>query len=332
MIKVLVTKNLQHQDKEYINSRIDKDCQLIYPDEYTEEKIINQVENVEVLFGSLISKKILEKGKNLKLIQIPWTGVDTLDFDLLKRYNITVCNSHSNSLVVAEHAIALMFDAAKKLSFHDNKLRQGVWNRIYDNTGISPFSTKISGSNVTIIGYGAIGKQITKLLSGFNLKFNVIDQQEYTEEIEENVTFFSLNDLQLVLKGSSFVFITVPLTEKTKGFINDRFFKWMDENSILINISRGSVINEESLFNALKNNIIKGAAIDTWFNYPNAQNKNVLPSKKFDFHKLNNIVISPHRAGYSEGELPHLDDAIKNINNLVNGKDLINKVSIKRQY
>ena len=62
-------------------------------------------------------------------MQIPWTGVDNLNFELLKKYNVTVCNSHSNSLAVAEHAIALMFDAAKKISYHDRLLRIGEWNR-----------------------------------------------------------------------------------------------------------------------------------------------------------------------------------------------------------
>lgn len=331
MLKVLVTKSLQETDKKLIEEGVKGNCKLIYPEEYNESSIKELVTDADVLLGNLITKDILDRAKKLKLIQIPWTGVDFLDFDLLKKYDFTICNSHSNALVVAEHAIALMFDIAKKLSFHDNMLRKGVWNRIYDNTGVSPFSTKIFNSNITIVGYGSIGRKIKELLSGFKPNFNIVDTTK-VKKIEENVKYFHPNNLGEALKNADLIFVSVPLTDYTKEMINSRFFNYTNGKAILINISRGEVVNEADLYNALKNNLIKGASIDTWFNYPNANNKNVLPSINYPFHKLNNIVMSPHRAGYIEGDLPHLADAIENLNNLALGKNLINKVSIENKY
>jgi phosphoglycerate dehydrogenase-like enzyme len=331
MLKVLVTKKLQESDKQFIEKGVKGNCELIYPEEYNEKCIKDLVVDADVLLGNFITKNILDNAKKLKLIQIPWTGVDFLDFDLLKRYDFTVCNSHSNALAVAEHAIALMFDVAKKLSFHDYMLRKGIWNRIYDNTGVSPFSKKIFNSNITIVGYGSIGKKIKELLSSFNPNFNIVDKVNY-ESTDDNIKYFNNDNLCEALKNADFVFISVPLTDYTKNMVNEHFFNCMDERSVLINISRGEVINEKDLFNALDKKIIKGAAIDTWFNYPNANDKNVLPSKYFPFHKLDNIVMSPHRAGYIEGELPHLYDVIENLNNLATGRELINIVSIDNKY
>ncbi len=331
MLKVLVTKSFQEADKEIIEEGVKENCKLIYPEEYNEKCIKELVGDADVLLGNLITKDILDNAKRLKLIQIPWTGVDFLDFNLLKNYNYTICNSHSNALIVSEHAVALMFDIAKKLSFHDKMLRQGIWNRIYDNTGVSPFSTKIFNSSITIIGYGAIGKKIKKLLSGFQAHFNIVDASNF-EIADKDSRYFHPDNIKQALKDADFVFIAVPLTNQTKGMVNEHFFNYMNNKGILINISRGEVINEGDLFTALESNLIKGAAIDTWFNYPNASNKNVLPSENYSFQKLNNIVMSPHRAGYIEGELPHLTDAIENLNNLALGKELINIVSIKNKY
>lgn len=331
MLKVLVTKNLQSADKKLIEKGVGENCRLIYPKEYNEFCIKELVEDIDVLLGNVVTKDILDKAKKLKLIQIPWTGVDFLDFDLLKKYNIPVCNSHSNALIVAEYAIALMFDIAKKISVHDSMLRRGIWNRIYDNTQISAFSSKIFNSTIAIIGYGAIGKQIKKLLSGFKAHFNIVDASNI-EITDKDSRYFHPENIKQALKDSDFVFITVPLTNHTKGMVNKEFFNYMNNRGILINISRGEVIDEKYLFKALENNLIKGAAIDTWFNYPNANNRNVLPSENYSFQKLNNIVMSPHRAGYIEGELPHLTDAIENLNNLALGKELINIVSIENKY
>lgn len=331
MLKVLITKSLQEADKNIIEEGIKNNYEIIYPEKYNEECIIDLVQDADVLLGNLVSKDILDKALKLKLIQVPWTGIDFLDFDLLKKYNFKVCNSHSNALVVAEHAIALMFDIAKKISFHDKMLRNGIWNRLYDKTGVSPFSKKIFNSNIAIVGYGAIGRKIRELLSGFQSKFHIVDTNNISLK-EKDVNYHHPANISEVLRSSEIVFISVPLTDKTKGMVSANFFNDMNDNAILINISRGEVINEEDLYNALESKIINGAAIDTWFNYPNAQSKNVLPSKEFPFHKLNNLVMSPHRAGYIEGELPHLSDAIENLNNLALGKELINVVSLENKY
>lgn len=106
----------------------------------------------------------------------------------------------------------------------------------------------------------------------------------------------------------------------------------MNKSSIFINVSRGEIVNETDLYYALKNNIIGSAGIDTWYNYPSFKNPDVYPSIKHDFHKLDNIILSPHRSGYIEDGFPHLDDAIDNLNKFTKNEQLINIVSLKNGY
>ena len=335
IMKVLLTKNMMSQDIEYIKSRLISEIDLTLPERYDEATLIDNVSEADVLLGGFFSEGILTHAKNLRFAQIPWTGVDNLDFDLLRRHNIVVCNSHSNSEVVAEHAVAMMMDAAKKLSYHDREMRQGNWNRLFPNTQnkVSPFSKKITGSKIGVVGFGAIGQQIVNMLQGFSCSFQVFTRSGMVEEKFKNrVQGFQISDFSEKAKELDVVFVAIPLTNETHGMIDGHFFKAMSEHGILVNISRGQVLNPENLFQALLNKQIGAAAIDTWYNYPSPSNPSVFPSHEFPFHELDNIILSPHRAGYVDSGFPHLDDAIENLNRSKKGLPLKNIISLNKKY
>jgi phosphoglycerate dehydrogenase-like enzyme len=334
-MKVLLTKKMMSQDIEYIQSNISPNIQLVFPASYDESMLINYVPDAEVLFGGFFSEGLLSNAKKLKFAQIPWTGVDNLDFGLLSKHNVVVCNSHSNSEVVAEHAVAMMMDAAKKISYHDREMREGNWNRLFPNTQniISPFSKKITGSTIGIIGFGAIGQHIVNMLQGFSCSFHVFTRSGVVaEEFKSKVQGFQIKDFLDKAKELDVVFVAIPLTKETQGMIDENFFNAMSEHSILINISRGQVLNPAHLYDALHNKQIGVAAIDTWHNYPSQSNPKVFPSLEFPFHELDNIILSPHRAGYVDSGFPHLDDAIENLNRAIVGEPLINVVSFEFNY
>ena len=334
-MNILLTKKMMSQDIEYIQSGLSSDIKLIFPESYDEATLVNNVSEAEVLLGGFFSEGLLSHAKNLKFAQIPWTGVDNLDFDLLRKHNVVVCNSHSNSEVVAEHAVAMMMDAAKKLSYHDREMRGGNWNRLFPNTqnNISPFSQKISGSKIGIIGFGAIGQSIVNMLKGFSCSFHVFTRSGLiAEEFKNKVEWFQIIDFIDKAKELDVVFVAIPLTKETQGIIDNHFFNALSAHSILINISRGQVLNPTHLYDALLNKKIGGAAIDTWYNYPSPSNPKVFPSIEFPFHELDNIILSPHRAGYIDSGFPHLDDAIENLNRFVKGESLKNIISLNNTY
>lgn len=334
-MKVLLTKDFLPGDLDYISMRLLPGIELVSPRSYDDLSLRELAPEADVLLGGYVSEILLSYATKLKFIQIPWTGIDNLDFELLGKHNITVCNSHSNAGVVAEHAVAMMFDAAKKITYHDKLLRQGKWNRVNPGRSneISPFSSMVSKSKVGVVGFGAIGRKIFEFLKGFDCIFKVFNKEEVMFRKEMcNLTVFPTSAIHSELNDLDYVFVAVPLTPSTRKMINKDFLSSMNREAVLINISRGEVVNEKDLYDAVYTKSIAFAAIDTWFNYPTHDMPEVFPSADFDFHLLDNIVLSPHRAGYMKAGFPHLDDAIENLNRFYQGKSLINVVSLIERY
>jgi phosphoglycerate dehydrogenase-like enzyme len=334
-MKVLLTKKMMSQDVNYIQSSLNSDIELLFPVNYDEVTLIQYVSEAEVLLGGFFSEGLLSRAKKLKFAQIPWTGVDNLDFDLLRRHKVVVCNSHSNSEVVAEHAVAMMMDAAKKLSYHDRQLRGGNWNRLVPDVPneVSPFSKKITGAKIGIIGFGSIGQHVVNMLDGFHCSFKIFTRNGVASpEFRQKLVVHKIDEFMAEASDLDFVIVAIPLTKETNGLIDHTYFTAMGDQSVLINISRGQVLNPEDLYLALVNKKIGAAAIDTWYNYPKPNELRAFPSLDFAFHELDNLVLSPHRAGYIDSGFPHLDDAIENINRFAKGLPLMNLVSLNNTY
>jgi len=333
-IRVLLVERFSPEEIKYLESDLNENIAIIEPIAFSPEVLAQTVkDNIDVLFGRPKNKEILENGKDLKLIQVPWSGVDRLDFEMLRRYSIPVCSSHSNAGVTAEYAVSMMLATAKQLPLHDRYLRMGKWCRPRrDRESIFLPAEPVNGKTIGIIGYGTIGKKIADLLAGFSVKIQAVSTQEHTQVPEPLSLIVSSERMLHVVEVADFLFITVPLTDNTRNMIDKAVFGKMKSTSFLINTSRGDVIVEEDLYNALKNNEIAGAAVDNWYNYPKPGEPDVLPSRKFPFHELDNLVLSPHRAGNARGYYPNHDDAIENINRLAAGKPFINVLDLAKEY
>lgn len=331
-MKVLLLRSFFENDLQYIKNKLYKGIEIITPPSFDEDTLSLYAREADVFLGATLTESLLINAKKLKFVQVPWTGVDNLNFELLNKFNITVCNSHSNAGVVAEHAIALMFDAAKKITYHDKLLREGVWNRPSkeNNPYMSPFSKKIFGSSIGILGFGAIGKSIACYLKGFECKITAYNTNGQGKH--DLVSFAKLQNSYGKLSEHDFLFIALALTTQTRGLIDNTILGKLKQDAVLINVSRGEVINENDLFVFLEKHSDFIACLDTWYQYPTAQQQCVSPSKKNEFHLLDNIIMSPHRAGMVSGELPHLDDVIENLNRCFRGESLINIISYKNRY
>ena len=334
-INVVLTRKFFDADLQFIKNGVKEGANIIIPETFTEEELLKYAPDADIFFGPVISKRLCEAATHLKFIQVPWTGVDNLNFDLIENIGVKICNSHSNAYAVAEQAVALMMDAAKKIAYHDRLMRTGEWNRPKPDksNAVSPFSKRISKSDVCIIGFGHIGKIIKHYLSTFECSFHIADLSIQEAYELEGVFYYPMTMLNDILEKVEYVFLCVPLTTETYGFFGAKQFAAMRESAILINTSRGEIVDEDALYMALKNKIIGGAAMDTWYNNPkNPFDTNCKPSIKNSFETLDNLVLSPHRAAMIVDELPHLDDAITNINRTVDGLEPINVVNVKMRF
>lgn len=328
MIRVLLTRAFFADDLAFLQAGLRPDVELVTPPAFTPEALTDAAPDADVLLGDNITRELLEKGTRLRLIQVPWTGVDRLDFPLLRQFAVPVCNSHSNALPVAEMAVGLMLAIAKKIPLHDARLRQGNWMRPQrDDPDLHVPPTLVSGRTAGFIGFGAIARKITELLAGFSLRFIATDARADDPPPPLDAVY-PPDAAREVAARSDILFITVPLTPATRGLVSAEVFAAMKPTAYLVNTSRGEVVDEEALYTALRTRRIAGAAIDTWYQYPKADQPVVLPSARFPFHELDNLVLSPHRAGFAEGTLPHLGDVIANLNHLAAGEPLLNQVDV----
>ncbi|MCJ7834116.1 2-hydroxyacid dehydrogenase [Cuneatibacter sp. NSJ-177] len=330
--KILMTRSLLPVDQIYIKDGLKElvgnSFELVVPPTYDEAGLLTVIEEADVLLGPFVTRSLLERGKNLRLIQVPWTGMDTFDFAAMEDSNVPVCNSHSNAAVVAELCVTLLADLLKKASYHDRKMRNGNWNR--DKKPLDLSSRMISKQTVCILGYGNIGRRTGKLLSAFGAK--ILAVTEHTKTYSEGEVSYSSKNMMEAVSKATVVINALPLTDFTKGMIDENFLAQMRPDSYLINISRASVVDEDSVYEALVNGRLAGFASDVWWNAPKRGESQSWPSTHNKFEELDQVVLSPHRAGYVEGALPHLDDVIINLAHFIKGEPLMNRVFVEKMF
>lgn len=331
-IKIVTTRSLLPVDQQYIIDGLQKlvgdSFELIAPPSYDEDGICSIASDADVLLGPYVTKKILSSATSLKLIQVPWTGMDTFDFSQMKGSAVPVCNSHSNASVVAEIGIGLIFDLAKKLSYHDRKMRKGDWNR-----GQQPLDLKskmLSQQKVCIIGYGKIGSKLGEYLKVFGTNVMAVDAAK--DSLPKDVEAYSIDEMSVAIEKADMVVLTVPLTSATQGMVNAEFIKAMKDGAYLVTLSRAGIVDEDALYEALMSGKLAGYASDVWWNAPKRGESQSFVSTHNKFEELDQVVLSPHRAGFSENSLPHLDDVIINLAKLIKGEPLINQVAIDNEY
>jgi phosphoglycerate dehydrogenase-like enzyme len=237
----------------------------------------------------------------LKLIQTLSAGVDLLDFNQIPD-NITVCsNAGAFALPVAEHAVSMAMALSKNLLSNHMKMKNGVFDQR------SP-SIKLEGKMAGVLGYGGIGREIGRLCIGIGMELQVISRKP----VSENVSFSgNLDSLDRVLQSSDFVFISLPLNRYTKNLITSDKLKKMKKDAILVNVARAAIINEQDLYNHLRENPEFKAGIDVWWQEPITTGEYEM---KYPFLDLPNVIGSPHNSGI----VPDIDinafmSALKNV-------------------
>ena len=331
-MKIVLTRSMVPGDIQYITNGLDKEIkgqyEFVIPAEFIEEGICKEVADADVLLGPFITPRILEIAKNLKLIQVPWTGMDTFDFASVQGCTVPICNTHSNADSVAEIGVTIVLDLLKKVSYHDRKMREGNWNR--DQKPLDLKSKMLNKQTVCLLGFGNIGSRIGKLIGAFGANVIAVDNHAVAGEIATKV--YKNEEIITSVANADVVICTLPLTDTTRGMINDKLFSSMKDGVIFVNMSRAAVVDEDAAWDALQSGKLGAFGSDVWWNAPKRGESQSYPSAKHEFWKKENVVMSPHRAGFVEDNLPHLDGAIENIVALAKGQKLNGVVDITKGF
>ena len=243
--------------------------------------LLNEIEKYDALVirsRTKVTKEVINKGKNLKVIGRAGVGVDNIDVPEATKRKIPVVNAPGGATVsVAELTFAHMLSLARNLSKSDKTMKNGEWEKK------TLKGTELCDKTLGLIGSGRIGTEVGKMAIAFGMKVIVYDPYLSKETAEEQG--FELADLDSLLKNSDFISIHTPLTDETKKMIDEKEFKKMKNTAFIVNCARGGIIDENALYNSLKEGKIRGAALDVYENEP---------PKNSPLLTLDNIVFTPH--------------------------------------
>lgn len=306
-----------------------------FPKNRSKENLFTLVKDAQVLIGWRPILELLEHAKNMRVFINPGAGIHHLlkDFrEINKKRKVTLINGHGNSYFVAQHTVALLLSLMNRIIPHHEWMRQGIWRTGDGDAASIPLRFK----NVGLLGYGAINKKVHKMLSGFTVNFSVLrrDWSKKENSIPTKVKQYNFEQLHEFLQNIDILIIAIPVTKLTNNMIGKEELKILGPKGILVNVSRGDIVNQEALYNALKNKTIFGAAIDVWYDYhPESDEQGKKFPYKFPFHQLKNIILSPHR-GYSPfSDLLRWNEVIENIKRLTQMRtDLLNVIDLEEGY
>ena len=252
--------------------------------------------------------EVLAAAPKLKVIGRHGVGIDNIDVDYCTKNNILVTNApQSNANSVAEHTIGFLFALAHNMAYMDKETRRGNWE----------IRNKVKGTDVAektlgLIGLGRIGSMVAqKAVFGAGMNVMAFDAMLPADKYPEHIT--RVDSIEAVFEQADFVSMHVPATPQTKDMVNTKMLSRMKKSAFLINCARGEVVNEDDLYQALKNGTIRGAALDVLKVEPAAATHPLFT--------LDNILVSPHNAALTHESMDRMGlHAAMGIDAVLNGK------------
>ena len=305
-MKILVCDTLNKKVLEELHSL--GECVDISSSESKDIDLVSEISQAEIVVirsATKLTKEIIEKGDNLKIIARCGVGVDNIDVEYAKSKNIKVTNSPSANLIsVVELTVALIINASRKINLSDNHLKKGKWNR-------SEFiGMELSGKQLGIVGFGKAGRLVSERMKSFGMSIAFYDP--YVKDWDGPEKSLGLDEL---LSSSDVISIHVIKTKETENILSKEKLDLLKESAILINTSRGGVVEEDYLIELLRLNKIFGAGLDVFSEEPPKNIENIGDI---------NLITTPHiGASTNEAQLKAGLDTIENIQKILAGDDSV---------
>ena len=288
MKNILIIQPIDKSGIEILENRPDYNFEIIDGTdlEQIKEKIV-KCDGISIRTAKLPAD-VIRSAKNLKIISRHGVGYDNIDLEAAKEKNVTISiTATANAVAVAEHVMFMLLNISKRKDMYDKTVKSGRFN---DRNKL-PKTIELWNKNILIMGFGRIGKSLIKRCIGFEMNVYVYDPFVSKEEIE-SLGGKKIEDLKEGVKKIDALTLHMPLNEKTKNIINYEVLKNMKKNCIIINASRGGIINENDLNKSLNENRIFGAGLDVFDTEPPDNDNPLLKNDK--------TFLSPHTAAFTE--------------------------------
>ncbi|MGC2414104.1 MAG: 2-hydroxyacid dehydrogenase [Stellaceae bacterium] len=287
------------------------------------QRLIPALAEAEIVV-SHVWKKDFPEAPRLRLLQSPAAGLDLIDLPSLPR-GVTVCNVDGHEQAIAEYVLMTMLTLSHQLVEIVTRFRaESSW--LAGGAGGGPLHGELLGKTVGIIGYGKIGREVAKRAAAFGCTIVAANRSPIADKGDAS-EIYPLSELDRMLPRCDVVVIAAGLGPETRGLIDARRLGLMKPTALLINIGRALIVEEQALYEALRDKRIGGAAIDVWWRYPSPADANARPSN-FPFHELPNALMTPHCSSATDGARDRRMGAIAaNLDHLARGEALINVVA-----
>ena len=288
MKNILIIQPIDKSGIEILENHPDYNFEIIDGTDLEEiKKKIIECDGISIRTAKLPAE-VIRGAKNLKIISRHGVGYDNIDLEAAKEKNITISiTATANAVAVAEHVMFMLLNISKRKDMYDKTVKSGRFN---DRNKL-PKTIELWNKNILIMGFGRIGKSLIKRCIGFEMNVYVYDPFVSKEEIQ-SLGGKKIEDLKEGVKKMDTLTLHMPLNEKTKNIINYDVLKNMKKNCIIINASRGGIINESDLNKSLNENKIFGAGLDVFDTEPPDNDNPLLKNDK--------TFLSPHTAAFTE--------------------------------
>ena len=288
MKKVLIIKKIHDSGIKLLDGRKDFNYEIV--ENLETSFLINKIQDCDALSlrTSKLGADLINAANKLKIISRHGVGYDNVDLETVRKKKIILSiTTNANATTVAEHVFFMMLSISRGADTYDKTVKEGK----FLNRKNLESSKELWNKNILIAGFGRVGKNLIKKCVGFDMNIFVYDPF-VDKKIIDSFGGKKIDNFQNTIQDMDYVSLHMPLTDKTKNLINMKVLSSMRKNSIIINASRGGIINEIDLNEALNKGMIFGAGLDVFEKEPPNPNNPLLKNKK--------VLLSPHSATFTE--------------------------------
>ena len=329
-IKIVLVGRVAAHARELLESHLENPCRFVsVPDGPKAPELAEALADADVIVGDIFTADMGRAAAKLKLFHAVSAGTDHHDFSTLPPL-ASVANVYGHGPAIGEFVMLVILALSRRLLPTEARFRQGHWDGCWI-WGDDPTTSEVEGRVLGLVGYGNIGREVARRATAFGMRIQVIRSGAGKSEGEEGLEFCGgPDDFEEVASAADFLVLACPLNDKTRGWMGARELGWLKPTAYLVNVARGPIVDEEALFEVLREKRIAGAALDVWYRYPTRPSP--WPPSKFPFEKLENVLMTPHISGWTSGtRRRRFRDVAANLDRLMEGKPLQNVVVSPRE-
>lgn len=325
-LKVLVTDSIMSRFIDVLTAH-DPDNVYTLANTWSGDEVLRAMPGTDVLVCSSMTPTMAAAARNLRLVHVTGAGFDKIPVAALAAHT-RVANTFHHGEPIAEHVIMVALMLSRRVIPVDRDMRAGMWRTVANDPSV-PFHGSLRGRTLGLLGFGGIGQEVARLALGLGLGMRVQAVRNNPHgAVPDDLPLQwvgGLNELPHLLETSDVLVVTVPLSDQTRGVIDADALGLMPASSILINVARGPIVDEDALYAALVEERIAGAGIDVWWGAPDADG--AAPPAVARFAALDTVVLTPHYSGHARRTFElRATDIADNVQNLAHGRPLVNVV------